>query len=176
LDGIVTSAERKQPTEADTTGVTAMAGPDMALIELIFFGYRDFVGEPDRVLERYGFGRAHHRVLHFVNRNPGLTIAALLDVLCITKQSLARVLKELIEGGFVVQQAGPEDRRQRLLRLTPMGETLANELADRQSRRIAEALRTAGPGGREVVSRFLTGLIEPAQRDHIMAMIEKSAQ
>jgi len=170
----VTSAGRKQPKELDTTGAIGVAEPDMALIELIFFGYRDFVGEPDRVLARYGFGRAHHRVLHFVNRNPGLTIAALLDVLCITKQSLARVLKELIDGGFVMQQAGADDRRQRLLRLTPQGADLANELAERQGRRIAEALREAGPEGREAVERFLTGLIEPAQRDHIRAMIAKS--
>jgi DNA-binding MarR family transcriptional regulator len=172
----VTSAERLPATQTDQNAPAGAAEPDMALIELIFFGYRDFVGEPDRVLERYGFGRAHHRVLHFVNRNPGLTIAALLEVLCITKQSLARVLKELIEGGFVMQQAGPDDRRQRLLRLTPKGSALAKELADRQGRRIAEALREAGPGGREMVQRFLTGLIEPAQRDHITAMIAKSAR
>jgi len=172
----VTIPPRKQSNEAAAAAPARDAQPDMALIELLFFGYRDFVGEPDRVLARYGFGRAHHRVLHFVNRNPGLTIAALLDVLCITKQSLARVLKDLIEGGFVTQQPGSDDRRQRLLRLTPHGADLANQLAARQGRRIAEALREAGPGGREAVERFLTGLIEPAQRDHITAIIAKSAR
>jgi DNA-binding MarR family transcriptional regulator len=147
------------------------ASPDMALIELVFFGYRDFVGEPDRVLARYGFGRAHHRVLHFVNRQPGLTIAALLDILGITKQSLARVLKELVEGGFIDAREGSADRRQRLLYLTPQGATLSQELAERQGRRIDDALKEAGPNSREIVARFLTGLIEPTQRDHIRAMI-----
>ncbi len=147
--------------------------PDIALIELVFFGYRDFVGEPDRVLARYGFGRAHHRVLHFVNRRPGLTIAALLDILGITKQSLARVLKDLIEGDFVEQRAGADDRRQRLLHLTPKGTALATELAERQGRRIAEALAEAGPESRETIARFLMGLIERDERDHIRAMITK---
>ncbi len=145
--------------------------PDLALIELVFFAYRDFVGEPDRVLARYGFGRAHHRVLHFVAGRPGLTIAALLDILGITKQSLARVLRDLVEGGFVDSRAGADDRRQRLLHLTPEGRALAAELAERQGRRIAEALRQAGPGGRAVVERFLAGLIDPGHRDHIQRMI-----
>lgn len=145
-------------------------GPDMALIELFFFAYRDFVGEPDRVLARYGFGRAHHRVLHFVNRNPGLAIAALLDILQITKQSLARVLKDLVDGGFVESRAGADDRRQRLLHLTPAGRTLAAELAERQGRRIAAAMAAAGPDGRDAIISFLMGLIEPGQRDHITAM------
>ena len=151
------------------------AAPDLALIELVFFGYRDFVGEPDRVLERYGFGRAHHRVLHFVNRNPGLTIAALLDILKITKQSLARVLKDLIDGAFIEQRAGSDDRRQRLLFLTASGAALAGELAERQGRRIAEALKQAGPDARDCVAKFLMGLIEPGQQDHIRQMIGKNA-
>jgi DNA-binding MarR family transcriptional regulator len=148
--------------------------PDLAMIELFFFGYRDFVGEPDRVLESYGFGRAHHRVLHFVNRNPGLTIAALLDILQITKQSLARVLKDLIDGGFVEQTAGEDDRRQRLLRLTGKGAELANALAQRQGKRIADALAKAGPGARDCVAKFLMGLIEPTQHAHIKDMIGSS--
>jgi MarR family len=90
--------------------------PDYRLIELMFFGYRDFVAEADRILESYGFGRAHHRVLHFVNRNPGLTVARLLDILGITKQALARVLKDLIEGGLIEQLSGDTDRRPTLLR------------------------------------------------------------
>jgi DNA-binding MarR family transcriptional regulator len=151
----------------------ASALPDFELIELVFFGYRDFVGEPDRVLERYGFGRAHHRVLHFVNRNPGLTIAALLDILNITKQSLARVLKDLIESGYVEQRAGAEDRRQRLLFLPKKGEALAMELAERQSRRITAALAGAGPDGRRMISHFLTGLVEPASRTDIAKMTSK---
>ena len=147
----------------------------MALIELVFFGYRDFVGEPDRVLARFRFGRAHHRVLHFVNRRSGLTIAALLDILGITKQSLARVLKDLIEGGFIEQRSGADDRRQRLLHLTDTGAMLARELAERQGRRIAEALKEAGPDSRDIIARFLMGLIERGEREHIKAMIGSSA-
>ena len=85
------------------------------LIELLFFAYRDFISDPDAILAKSDFGRAHHRVLHFVDRNPGLTVADLLDILKITKQSLARVLKELVDSGFIEQRTGLEDRRQRLL-------------------------------------------------------------
>jgi DNA-binding MarR family transcriptional regulator len=169
----VTRSDQVTPVVPDKPVASVRAVPDIALIELVFFGYRDFVGEPDRVLARYGFGRAHHRVLHFVNRRPGLTIAALLDILGITKQSLARVLKDLIEGGFIEQRAGPDDRRQRLLHLTPKGVDLATELAERQGRRIAEALEEAGPESRETIARFLMGLIERGERDHINAMITK---
>jgi DNA-binding MarR family transcriptional regulator len=169
----VARSEQTLSVAPDRPGTAVTAAPDIALIELVFFGYRDFVGEPDRVLARYGFGRAHHRVLHFVNRRPGLTIAALLDILGITKQSLARVLKDLIEGEFVEQRAGPDDRRQRLLHLTPKGTALATELAERQGRRIAEALDEAGPESRETIARFLLGLIERGERDHIRTMITK---
>jgi DNA-binding MarR family transcriptional regulator len=140
------------------------------MIELIFFAYRDFVGEADRSLARYGFGRAHHRVLHFVNRNPGLTIAALLDILGITKQSLARVLKELIDSGFISQEPGRDDRRQRLLRVTDKGLALAAELAERQSARIAQALAGLPEGQRETVRRFLTGLVDPDQRASVLRL------
>ena len=85
------------------------------IIELLFFAYRDFVGDADHELEAFGFGRAHHRVLHFVHRYPGLKVADLLDVLRITKQSLGRVLKQLLDEGYIVQKAGSNDRRQRLL-------------------------------------------------------------
>jgi DNA-binding MarR family transcriptional regulator len=149
----------------------ASARGDHEMIELIFFAYRDFVGEPDRLLARYGFGRAHHRVLHFVNRKPGLTIAALLDILGITKQSLARVLKDLVRSGFISQQSGREDRRQRLLRVTDKGLELAEELAARQSARIGAALAGLGPDSRAAVQAFLTGLIDPAQRPAVTALV-----
>src|SRR6202035_2437610 len=103
--------------------------PCWDLIELLFFAYRDFVGDPDEVLAKLGFGRAHHRVLHFVNRNPGMKVAELLDVLKITKQSLARVLRQLIREGYILQREGANDRRQRLLYVTPKGEALAMKLA-----------------------------------------------
>src|SRR5215475_10898499 len=99
--------------------------PHYELIELLFFAYRDFVADADHLLEAYGFGRAHHRVLHFVDRNPGLTVAELLDILKITKQSLSRVLKELVDQGFITQREGEEDRRQRLLATTSKGHALA---------------------------------------------------
>ena len=107
--------------------------PIWDIIELLFFAYRDFVGDPDDVLAKLGFGRAHHRVLHFVNRNPGMKVADLLDILKITKQSLGRVLKQLVDQGYVVQKEGANDRRQRLLFVTPKGEALAMKLAGLQT-------------------------------------------
>ncbi|MEF2073280.1 MarR family winged helix-turn-helix transcriptional regulator [Consotaella aegiceratis] len=115
---------------------------DFRLIELLFFAYRDFTGDADVILERYGFGRAHHRVLHFVNRDPGMTIADLLDLLQITKQSLSRVLRQLIEGDFIALQPGTEDRRQRRLYPTSKGRALTLELSRAQVRRI-DAARAA---------------------------------
>ena len=105
------------------------------IIELLFFAYRDFVGDADHELEAFGFGRAHHRVLHFVHRYPGLKVADLLDVLRITKQSLGRVLKQLLDEGYIVQKAGNNDRRQRLLFATAKGEALVAKLAGLQTDR-----------------------------------------
>ena len=116
------------------------------LIELFFFAYRDFVGDADRLLESYRFGRAHHRVLHFVSRQPGLTIAELLDILKITKQSLNRVLKELIAESFIEVRAGAQDRRHRQLHATPKGARLASELAQVQTRRFLKAADSARRG------------------------------
>ena len=130
------------------------------LIELLFFAYRDFVSDPDAILARSDFGRAHHRVLHFVDRNPGLTVADLLDILKITKQSLGRVLKELVDSGFIEQRTGPQDRRQRLLFTTPAGRTLASSLTEPQSARIRAALDGMEPQSREVVAKFLFGMID----------------
>ena len=135
------------------------------LIELFFFAYRDFVSDPDRILEKYSFGRAHHRVLHFVNRRPGLTIAALLDILKITKQSLNRVLKELIEQGYIDSRAGESDRRQRLLFPTDAGRQLAGDLALLQARRINRALSELGPDARAMNKDFLLAMINPEDRD-----------
>jgi DNA-binding MarR family transcriptional regulator len=140
---------------------------DVELVELIFFGYRDFVGEPDRVLARYGFGRAHHRVLHFVLRQPGQSVASLLDLLQITKQSLARVLKDLLDQGYVEQRAGETDRRQRLLYLTAKGSALAEELLAGQTNRVAQALAACGEHQRDAVRAFLLGLIDPEARRQI---------
>ncbi|WP_407666689.1 MarR family winged helix-turn-helix transcriptional regulator [Microvirga roseola] len=145
--------------------------PAYDLIELFFFAYRDFVSDPDRILGEYGFGRAHHRVLHFVNRQPGLTIAELLDILRITKQSLNRVLKELIEKDFIESRTGTADRRQRLLYATPQGSELALKLAKLQTRRIMRALSDMEPEGKEVISRYLLRLIDPDDRDHVERLV-----
>jgi DNA-binding MarR family transcriptional regulator len=141
--------------------------PAYDLIELFFFAYRDFVSDPDRILGDYGFGRAHHRVLHFVDRQPGLTIAELLDILRITKQSLNRVLKELVEKEFVEQRPGTSDRRQRLLFTTAPGHQLARRLAKLQTRRIMRALAEGDDRLKGAASRFLLAMIDPADRAHV---------
>jgi DNA-binding MarR family transcriptional regulator len=156
---------RRPAQEADTRDDAL----DFTLIELLFFAYRDFTSDPDQILGEYGFGRAHHRVLHFVNRRPGLTVAELLDVLRITKQSLARVLKQLIDSGHIMQVQGPRDRRQRELYATARGRELALALATPQSRRIAEALGDAGADERETVERFLRAMVDPGTRQQLEA-------
>jgi DNA-binding MarR family transcriptional regulator len=142
-------------------------GEIVALIELLFFAYRDFIADPDEILAKSGFGRAHHRVVHFIGRNPGMTVAALLDILRITKQSLARVLKELVGKGYVYQKEGDEDRRQRLLFLTQKGEGLRTQLMSPQIARIRRALDEAGPGAYPHYRRVLNALIEPQNRDSV---------
>jgi DNA-binding MarR family transcriptional regulator len=141
------------------------------LIELLFFAYRDFVGDADEILAKLGFGRAHHRLLHFINRNPGMKVAALLDILKITKQSLGRVLKQLIDEGYVEQKEG-KDRRQRLLFVTTKGETLALRLAALQTARIGRALAGFGGADRDAVQRFLVAMLDPDQRDGVLRLIE----
>jgi len=113
-------------------------------VELLFFGYRDFVSDPDVILSKYDFGRAHHRVVHFVGRHPGITVAELLNILRITKQSLARVLRQLIERGFVEQKTGEKDRRQRHLYLTQAGKDLWHRLLAPQHERMRKALSDGG--------------------------------
>lgn len=147
----------------------------VSFMELFYFAYRNFTGDPDAILERYGFGRAHHRVLHFVHRNPGLKVAELLDVLKITKQSLARVLKELREKGFITQRPGPDDLRERRLYLTPKGVRLTDKLTELQVRRIAGALREAGGEAHEVTRRFLLAMIEPQERDQVASLVKWSS-
>ncbi len=153
------SATKAQAADRLDNALVDEEGINFEIIELLFFAYRDFISDPDAILETKGFGRAHHRVVHFVNREPGLTVAALLDTLMITKQSLARVLKQLIDSGYVHQVAGPEDRRQRRLYPTRKGRELALALARPQSRRIAKALSGMGSGERAAVTEFLNGMI-----------------
>jgi DNA-binding MarR family transcriptional regulator len=167
----ITTASNPRAAAAAEEPATEIGEPYFDLIELLFFAYRDFVGDPDEVLAKLGFGRAHHRVLHFVNRNPGMKVADLLDVLKITKQSLGRVLKQLIDDGYVVQKEGANDRRQRLLYVSPAGEALAMKLAGLQTARIAGVLAELGPGAREAARRFLAGMIDAGERDRVLRLI-----
>jgi DNA-binding MarR family transcriptional regulator len=153
---------------------TRVDEPIWDIVELLFFAYRDFVSDPDEVLARFGFGRAHHRVLHFVNRNPGMKVAELLDILKITKQSLGRVLKQLIDQGYVVQKEGANDRRQRLLYVTPKGEGLAMKLVGLQTDRIARALAELGPDAHEAACRFLVAMIDVDQHDSVLRFIARA--
>jgi DNA-binding MarR family transcriptional regulator len=141
------------------------------IIELLFFAYRDFVGDADNELETFGFGRAHHRVLHFVHRYPGLKVADLLDVLRITKQSLGRVLKQLLDEGYIVQRTGNNDRRQRLLFATAKGEALVGKLAGLQTDRINRAMRDINPVGMDAVRQFLRAMIDHDDPDKVLQTI-----
>lgn len=142
--------------------------------ELLFFAYRDFTGDPDAILKDFGFGRAHHRVLHFVNRHSGLRVADLLELLNITKQSLSRVLKQLIDQGYIAQQAGASDRRERLLFPTQRGRALAERLAAPQMVRLANALEAAGPGAEAALRRFLEAMINAEDRPKVSSIMSAS--
>jgi len=133
-------------------------------MELVFYAYRDFTAEPDAILADYGFGRAHHRVIYFVGRNPNITVSALLDILQITKQSLSRVLSQLVREEFVIQRPGTRDRRQRLLELTDTGAALEKKLSQNQRERIAKAYRDAGAEAVEGYRKVILGMINETDR------------
>ena len=155
---------------AETPGAPPPEPTHIDLIELLFFAYRDFVGGPDALLAEHGFGRAHHRVVHFVHRNPGIRVTDLLDILKITKQSLGRVLKQLVDTGFIDQRPGPVDRRQRLLYATEKGQELDRRMTRLQSRRIDAALANLPPEGRESARRFLLEIVDSADRESVARM------
>jgi len=133
-------------------------------IELLFFAYRDFTGEADSVLQHLNFGRAHHRVIYFVGSRPGMPVSDLLAILKITKQSLSRVLSQLLKDGYIVQKEGIRDRRQRLLELTAKGIELEQVLTERQRRRVARAFRDAGPQAVEGFRTVLLNMIDDPDR------------
>ena len=133
-------------------------------IELLFFAYRDFTGEADGLLARYGFGRAHHRVIYFVGRHPGISVNDLLAILKITKQSLGRVLGQLVDGGVVVQRPDADDGRRRRLYLTAEAEALERTLTERQAELIAAAYREAGPDAAQGFTEVLRGIVNPVDR------------
>lgn len=171
------------PLATSDTSAAVTSGPDVvAFIELLFFAYRDFVHDPDAILEEIGFGRAHHRVLHFVYRHPGIRVSRLLTVLNITKQSLARVLRQLIEEAYVEQREGINDRRERCLFLSPTGVDLFERLLAPQRARVTEALNAAGASAERAfdgttppmqsIERFLETMIEAPDRETIKTLIE----
>src|SRR6201996_6894739 len=133
-------------------------------IELLFFAYRDFTAKADETLAQYGFGRAHHRVIYFVGRNPGMTVSALLDILKITKQSLSRVLGQLVRQGFITQRPGATDRRQRLLSLTERGAELERKLTEEQRALIARTYKAAGAEAVDGFRKVMLGMINEADR------------
>ncbi|KAB0679799.1 MarR family winged helix-turn-helix transcriptional regulator [Aureimonas leprariae] len=154
-----------------TDGLATRGEVDFRIIELFFFAYRQFTADADVVLEQYGFGRAHHRVLHFVNRAPGMTVADILELLQITKQSLSRVLRQLLDGGFLEQVPGEEDRRQRRLYPTKRGRELTLELSRAQAMRIEAALGAADTGDPRSITRFLLGMA--GEREATMAWFDR---
>ncbi len=143
-------------------------------IELMFFAYRDFTSDPDAVLADRAYGRAHHRAIHFIKRRPGITIAGLLDILQVTKQSLNRVMRQLVDDGLVISNPGQTDRRQRLLTLSALGEALEAELSAMQRARVRRAFRAAGP---EAVAGFravLEQMINETGRDDVMSLVAQA--
>lgn len=142
-------------------------------IELLFYAYRDFTSEPDAVLARLDFGRAHHRTVYFVGRYPGITVSGLLRILRITKQSLSRVLRQLIDQGYIDQKSGATDRRQRLLTLTEKGQALELELTTRQARRMARAYREAGAVAVEGFRKVLLGILDDDNRRFVEGELDR---
>lgn len=136
-------------------------------MELLFFAYRDFTGDADRLLVRYGFGRAHHRVIYFVGRNPGINVGDLLAILKITKQSLARVLGELMRGGFIVQRRDISDRRRRRLYLSDEAIAMERMLSEAQADRLRSALATAGPDAARGFRDVLRAMIDIEDRSRV---------
>ena len=152
----------------NTTDINSGSAPSRSMpldvMGLFYFAYRDFVGDADTLLERQGFGRAHHRVLYFVNLKPGMPVADLLGILKITKQSLARVLRQLIDNGYIEQKTGDADRRQRLLHATEKGRRFFEVLSATQTSRIEAAIAALPPDGKRTLLRFFVGMVEPGDR------------
>ncbi len=146
---------------------------DLQMVELFFFAYRDFIADADALLADYKFGRAHHRVLHFVNHHPGLAVAELLQILRITKQSLGPVLRQLVDAGLLAQREGAKDRRQRLLYPTQKGRNLSIKLTGMQSKRIRGALSPLSSRDRKAIEAFLMGMVETGERDLVKGLTER---
>ncbi|MCU0901451.1 MAG: MarR family transcriptional regulator [Cypionkella sp.] len=144
-------------------------------IEAMFFAYRGFTADPDRILEGMDYGRAHHRALHFIHRSPGTTVSNLLSVLGVTKQSLNRVLRTLIEDGLVEARVGRRDKRERHLHLTAKGQELERELSDAQRARMRAAYRAAGPQAVAGFRQVLEAMMDPELRRQYQGLKENGA-
>lgn len=177
---ISTNSPATSATGEPNTGVSSEAAittSDVSQLEnitLFFFAYRDFTADADRELREIGFGRAHHRVLFFVCRKPGMTVAELLLILGITKQSLARVLRQMVAKGYIVQKPGFSDRRQRLLFPTPTGREFVLILSRLQSKRISRAIEQSGLSDNGLLSKFLSAMIDPEERELMESMVSKT--
>ncbi len=132
--------------------------------EAMFFAYRGFTADPDRILATMAYGRAHHRAIHFISRSPGTTVNNLLNILGVTKQSLNRVLRTLVEDGLVDSRVGKSDRRERHLRLTEEGAALERKLSDAQRARMRAAYRSAGPEAVAGFRKVLEAMMDPELR------------
>ena len=165
----VRAAESKSPPPAGSSLLFLREEPIRLAQDLMFFAYRDFTGAADVVLHELGLGRAHHRALHFIGGNPGIAVSDLLDLLGITKQSLARALSTLIERDYVAQLPGEHDRRQRLLTLTPTGEALEQRLFERQRERLATAFRDAGAAAVEGFRQVMHGIMSEDAQNYVAA-------
>ncbi len=169
-DGAPERADRSLPT----SGERLLYLTDDRLrqgIEMLFFAYRDFTTDPDRILAQYGLGRAHHRALHFIGRHPELSVAELLSILGVTKQSLNRVLRDLVDRGLVIKRVGDRDRRNRLLVLSPAGQKLDQTLCEVQRCRVRHAFKAAGADAVVGFHQVLENLIDDSEREAILHVI-----
>jgi DNA-binding MarR family transcriptional regulator len=141
-------------------------------IEAMFFAYRGFTADPDRILEGMDYGRAHHRAIHFIHRSPGTTVSNLLTILGVTKQSLNRVLRSLIDDGLVEARVGRSDKRERNLYLTPKGQELERQLSDAQRARMRTAYRAAGPAAVQGFRTVLEAMMDPEMRRQYQSLRE----
>lgn len=139
-------------------------------IELMFFAYKGFTSDPDRILSKYSYGRAHHRAIHFINRHDGIKVNDLLNILGVTKQSLNRVLRQLVDDGLVESRVGKRDRRERNLHLTDLGKTLEAELSDAQRKRMRAAYRAAGPDAVQGFRLVLENIMDEKMRHHLKSL------
>ncbi|MEN9408142.1 MAG: hypothetical protein RL216_116 [Pseudomonadota bacterium] len=161
--------------EGNTGGESLLFLTDEQLrkgIEAMFFAYRGFTADPDRILETMDYGRAHHRAVHFIHRSPGTTVSNLLTILGVTKQSLNRVLRSLIDDGLVDARVGKSDKRERNLYLTPKGQDLERQLSDAQRARMRAAYRAAGPAAVQGFRTVLEAMMDPDMRRQYQSLRE----